>query len=228
MKLLKELLGIKKYSTDTISNFLNQGIESGSIKVRSGSFAFVVIPKDANYVYKVWTVDPGWEEYLAYIQDHPGDPHLLRVMSRTRNIPFTFKRPSNFDVDMKIVKLEKLRELSEDESDSVIDLRNALDRMIVSKLNSTDIPGILKTSGTDLDLSFIRTTVDVLQKCNGFKSDLHGENVMKRADGTLVITDPYFEPHNGRNVTITASDLLHGKFYGQYSMKSTSGRSPKS
>lgn len=226
--ILQELVGIKKYTGDTITAFLNGLIRDGKIKVRSGSFAFVVIPTDADYVYKVWTHDDGWWEYLEYIGDHPNNEHLLKVKSRIKKIKFTFKRPQDFDTDLHVVKLEKLAELETDDEayGQVRGLMLFLRKHNVHKLTKDDIPQIQewiheKEFVKPPPASFIETVLDVLQSAVISVSDFHTGNVMLRGK-TLVITDPYYLPEGGgSNIKISAADLLQGRFYGKYSNTNT-------
>ncbi len=230
MKLLQELLGIKKHTGQTIASFLNTLIRDKKIKVRSGSFAFVVIPTDADYVYKVWTHDDGWWEFLEYVGDNPGNEHLLKVQSRIKKIKFTFERPEDFDTDLYVVKLEKLQELQSDHEayGQVKGLMTFLHKYDVHKLTKDDIPKIQewiheKESVEPPPASFIETTINVLKSSVISSNDFHTENVMLRGK-TLVITDPYYVPEGGgKNIKISASDLLHGKFYGNYSTKAKQG-----
>jgi hypothetical protein len=226
--ILQELLGIKKFTGDTITAFLNKLIRDGKIKVRNGSFAFVVIPTDADYVYKVWTHDDGWWEYLEYIGDHPGNEHLLKTKSRIKKIKFTFKRPEDFDTDLHVVKLEKLAELETDPEayGQVKGLMLFLRKHNVHKLTKDDIPKIQewiheKEFVEPPPASFIETTIDVLQSAVISIGDFHTGNVMLRGK-TLVITDPCYLPEGGgSNIKISAADLLQGRFYGKYSNTNT-------
>ncbi len=226
MKLLQEIIGIKNISDQAIAEYLNTLIRDGKIKVRSGSYAFVVIPTDASidYVYKVWTHDDGWWEYLEYVGDHPNDPHLLKIKSRIKKIKFTFKRPKDFDTSLFIVKVEKLKELEEgsEEYDQVKGLMNYFRYNDVNKLTTSDIPDIQarvmrEESVKPPPASFVQSVIDVLQSATISYTDFHMGNVMMRDDKTLVVTDPYYVPEGfGANVKISASDLLHGRFYGKY------------
>lgn len=228
--ILQELLGIKKYTDDTITAFLNRMVRDKKIKVRNGSFAFVVIPEDTAYVYKVWTHDDGWWEYLEYIGDHPNNEHLLRTKGRIKKIKFTFKRPEDFDTDLHVIKLEKLAELeTNDEAyGQVRGLMLYLRKYDVHKLNKEDIPEIQawiqeKEFVKPPPASFIETVLDVLQSSAISSNDFHTGNVMLRGN-TLVITDPYYVPEGGRNIKISAADLSQGKYYGQHSERTKSGR----
>jgi len=227
MKILQELIGIKKFTADTIADFLNLKIKSGEIKVKWGDFSFVVIPTDANYVYKVWTHDDGWWEYLEYVNDHPGNEHLLKVIGRIKKIKYVFKRPKDFDTDLHIVKLEKLSELERDSEayKQVESLMLFFRKHNISKLTKNDVKDIqvwIKEKGSvqPPPASFIETAIDVLKSSAISYSDFHTGNVMLR-DKTLVITDPYFVPENSNNIKISASDLLQGRFYGKYNSTET-------
>lgn len=231
MSLLKELIGYKKHSSVDIADFLNAGIRDGKIKVRSGNFAFVVIPTDADFVYKVWTHDQGWWEYLEYLNDHPGNEHLLKVKSRIKKIKYTFKRPQDFDTDLYVLKLEKLQELeTNDEAFKQIDaFMLYLNYNNVHGLTKDDVPRIQKWILEKHNVqpppaSFIETVIDVLKSSVISDHDFHSGNVMLRGN-TLVLTDPYYVPENSMNIKISASDLLYGNFYGKYNRSVTkSGR----
>ena len=75
MKLF-ELTGIKKYAEQHLATILNAFIEKKQIKVRSGGFAFVIIPENKDYVFKCWIHDAGFDEYLKFVKSHSGNKHL--------------------------------------------------------------------------------------------------------------------------------------------------------
>lgn len=222
MRVIQELLGIKKYTVDTVADFLNRKIAAGEITVRWGSFSFVVIPENADHVYKVWTHDDGWWEYLEYINDHSDNEHLLKIESRLKKIKFTFKRPQDFDADLYVAKIEKLQELETNEEayEQVKALMLFLRKHNIHKLTKEDVPSIqewiLKNQSVKPPAaSFIETVIDVLKSSIISDSDFHTGNVMLRGK-TLVITDPYYVPDNSKNIKISAADLLQGRFYGKY------------
>lgn len=222
VRVIQELLGIKKYTVDTVADFLNRKIAAGEITVRWGSFSFVVIPENADHVYKVWTHDDGWWEYLEYINDHSGNEHLLKIESRLKKIKFTFKRPEDFDTDLYVVKVEKLKELITDDEayNQVEGLMLFFRKYKVQKLTSEDVPDIQKWIKEQKGIepppaSFIETVINVLNSSVISSSDFHTGNVMLRGK-TLVITDPYYVPDNSKNIKISAADLLQGRFYGKY------------
>lgn len=225
---LYELASIKKASEDTIAAFLNKLIKEGKIKVRNGSFAFVVIPTDADYVYKVWTEDEGWEDYLKYVQAHPDNEHLLKILGRVKKIPFTFKRPKDVDAVLKIVKIEKLIELQRDPEayGQVRGLMKFLRSHKVDSLTHDDAADIAKhivdeEGVASISLDFIKTVIDVIQARGLNDNDLHTDNVMLRGK-TLVVTDPYMKSSsNTEAIKISAADLLHGKYYGKHDDKET-------
>jgi hypothetical protein len=225
---LTELASLKKVSEDTIAAFLNKLIKDGKIKVRNGSFAFVVIPTDADFVYKVWTEDDAWEHYLKYVQAHPDNEHLLKILGRVKTIPFTFKRPKDVDAKLKIVKIEKLGELQKDPEayGQVKGLTKFLRSHKVDSLTHDDAADIAQyivdaEGVASVPLDFIKTVIDVVQARGLNDNDLHTENVMLRGK-TLVVTDPYMErSSNSGTIKLSASDLLHGKYYGQHDDKET-------
>lgn len=214
--ILQELIGIKKYEDEPIAFILNKWIKDGKIKVKDGSFSFVVIPNDTDFVYKVWSKDAGWWEYLEYIQDHSENPHLVKLKSRIKKIRYTFKRPADFDDVLYVVRVEKLQELTTN-LDAYAQVRGLVN--YVKRTKHFDLVKAKSFIQNEQYIepppdTFIQTVFDVLNSAVISYHDFKPDNVMLRGD-TLVITDPYYVPDE--SVKVTAADLLHGKFYGAFS-----------
>lgn len=217
--LLQELIGLKALSTDTLMAALSRLESAGRLNVHNGDFAFVLVPTNADHAYRVWIDDLGWLEYLSFVYDHPGNKHLLRTFGRIKSFPFTFRRPVDFDATLHALRVERLYPLSRDQT-SLVDALGGYLRGYAKREASTDPDAVnaylADRTGVDtpLEASFIRTAVELVDGAGAVFTDLRSDNVMRRQDGTLVFTDPYY--YDDKQVTVTAADLLHGRFHGKY------------
>lgn len=186
--LLKELAGYKSLASDrSIKEVIEELVAKGKIKVNTGLMAATIEPKDKPYVYRVWTRDRGYDIFLEYLEENPNNPHLVKVLSKVREIDVNFK-DSNIK-KINVVKLEKLSPLNNKEYDL---LEKFFDQMHYTRSYSGDRPTILTKK--------FEQTVNSLASerlGNDANHDLFANNIMKRGE-TLVIFDPFVDanPHN--------------------------------
>jgi hypothetical protein len=237
---LTELHGYRAFQNDTLGGLLGTWIKNGKVTYDSGGFAFVVIPRDADYAYKVWNHDEPFEQYLEYVKAHSGNKFLMKTIGRVKTLPLVTKRPETFDTMLKILKIEKLQNLQRGPSEYyafVKALTYLLRTLKIDKLEDTDVQEIIDTIGNKyaigkkfMDPEFVKTAIAVIKNAGKSRNDFHTDNVMLRDGKTLVITDPYCVVGGPNDVIITASDVLHGIF-GRHdisNMKSGRNRSPHS
>lgn len=232
MKLF-ELTGIKKYADQHLANILNAFIEKKQIKVRSGGFAFVIIPKDKDYVFKVWLKDPGFETYLKFIKNHSGDKHFPKVIGDVHDVPMFFKRDAKAGDTMKVVRLEKLEPFPHgDVREGMLDyVVSRLRKLKIASLTDADVPELIKKFKIDKPTaslygvprtvqpdelnallgkseSLLKAMIAVWKELGpnnpSIGEDLAG-NIMLRGD-VPVIVDPYYTKHMW---DVTASDLIN-------------------
>jgi hypothetical protein len=207
--LLQELIGIKKYQGVDLLQLLMKLQSEKKINVKNGSFSVVIIPENEDFVYRVWTQDGGWLDYMEYCIDHQDNPHILKIKSRAKKIPFIFQRPEGFETTLYVVKTEKLQPLI-----SNIDLFDQV--RVFSNIVQRDFPTyaivnkrIKEQTGikTDFDKSLYDTVKD-LQEHSPFLLDISTSNVMLRGT-TLVLSDPIAEV--GTKEFKTAADIIISK-----------------
>ena len=207
---LNELHGYKQYQTKTLAEIISTFIKKYGIKISNGAFAFVVIPKDKNYVYKIWTKDDGYEAFLKYLETSKSE-HLPKV-GRIRTLPFFFKRDEAISGDLKIVRIEKLDHLSGDskkQMDSGLSSFNYVMETVadysgidslISKIEASTAPDIIKKRVKCLDwISKNKTLAEDLLKLAKFINEEYPgkvltdfvENIMLRGS-TPVIIDPFY------------------------------------
>jgi hypothetical protein len=207
---LNELHGYKQYQTKTLAEIINTFIKKYGIKISNGAFAFVVIPKDKNYVYKIWTKDDGYEAFLKYLETAKSD-HLPKV-GKIRLLPFFFKRDEAISGDLKIVRIEKLDHLTGDLKNQMNDGLSSFNHIIeiisdytgidslISKIESSTVSKIIKNKVTCL--SWIsknkKLAEDLLKLAKFISEEYPGKvltdfvgNIMLRGS-TPVIIDPFY------------------------------------
>ena len=205
--LLSELHGYHKYE-DMTGRELAVYLQSHNIKVKHGAFGIVLIPSDKNYVYRFWTKDSGYEEFLEYIKDHKSD-HFPKILSKVKEIPIVFKRSSDTqDKKFKMIKTEKLDPFKGTEAMHVNKITNALSQP-GKKINSIDAlrawcsttrmvedqdkREMLKLIDGNAD--FWKTVIELKRYFDTnplSEFDIHSENMMVRSNGEWVITDPAY------------------------------------
>lgn len=159
------------------TDIVNDMIEKHGLKKFQGLQATVIATPDRDHVYRMWTRDPGYEQWLDIASKMQDDPHVVKILSKVRTIKTKFKgMPS--DLKVKLVKLEKLNPIVKD--------KGKADRAFHYWTFSEDKRSI--------DQSFMmnnKSFFDTLNKINDSTrlNDVTAENVMMRGD-TLVLVDP--------------------------------------
>ena len=207
--LLTELTGYKKAQEISLAGFLARLIRDKKITLGQGAFSFVVIPANKDYVYKVWTQDDAWEHYLKLVQQHPNE-HFIRTKGKISKVPLFFKRPKDVDATLRVLRIEKLKELNNIEKVDISQLVKFFRDVQVKKLTGDDVPEIMQRierlvgSKPVFPESLVHAMLFLVENMGKNNLDFHYDNIMKREDGTFVISDPFFT-----YTTIkTASDIL--------------------
>ena len=155
----------------------------GWYEVGTGAFSIVFAnAKKSSYVLKLnKQPDPGYEQYVNLIHDHPNkyyphisDKKLLKAGEQ------------NFYVYL-IEKLQPYGAYADSRSD-------ALEKIIANyKSNIRDIfpEGVPDFILNNNELMEALKWLRIYSRKFGFSIDIHGENIMQRENGDLVITDPY-------------------------------------
>ena len=195
---------IQEPEEEIINNYFhygkNEGLSALSVNLSklgwtlmgSGYFSYVYEHPDKSYVMKITILpDPGYAEYVKLIKSHPNkyfpkisDMRVLKIHNS----------------DYYVYLIEKLKTIPKY-------IRNTYSRAINQIISNPDrsinnlfpegVPEVI-TRNSDLvaALKLIRSYA----RHTGYSIDLHGENIMKREDGTLVITDPYSFYHDSKKI----------------------------
>jgi hypothetical protein len=178
----------------------------------------VVYEKDAGNVIKIIIPETGeqgpsnigFESFLEYCRTHKGNPHLPRFVEGKETITVEGE-------EFHQVVMEKLQEVKDPFDIEILDILQGDDTesSLYNRFNTwdqalADIHEFIEAGGmsdaterltqtrpwpSDAELTkrfgtFFATAKDLF-KYNQFGWDLHAGNAMQRANGTLVITDPW-------------------------------------
>lgn len=181
-----------------------------------GSFSGVF--SDKHSVLKVYH-DPAYHDFVKYAQSHQDDPHMPKIYSHVRTSD-----------GIGLVRMEKLKDLRDG---NVYDPKNPANNRTNQHFSDTgvfapyneelwqartgaglhgllhDVPGkVMRQSQPSFHKSLSNLSFHFANKT----FDMHPGNVMQRADGTPVITDPLWDEHHWVKARKgKASDLLSGK-----------------
>lgn len=149
--------------------------DHGFHKLGKGAYASVWAHPNIDYCIKIFTFDSGYMKFLKLCGQHPGFPHFPK---------FRGKIMSPIGTGFNAVRMEKLKPL---DTDGIHMMNHFLSIY----------------EGEPSDPVFDEAADKILQKQpqleKAFKlifsvvsySDIHAGNIMMRADGTYVITDPF-------------------------------------
>jgi len=163
-------------------------------KIGEGSYSYVFENSSKPYILKVnKREDKGFLAYAELIKKSR-NPHFPKISDR--------KSLEVEDVDgyrrtFQVYLIEKLRVMPEDEA---IDVAYDLEMIVLQPYLPLD--QLFKNSARNRNTvpDYLRRNPLLVTACQivgrhmktfGMRSDLHEDNIMERADGTTVITDPY-------------------------------------
>jgi len=155
----------------------------------SGYFSTVFTNANKNFVLKIThNPDPGYDHYVNLIHSIK-NKHFPIISDRKEIVVDKLK----YTVYL-IEKLKKLWGAEDDELASACKLIVArypmpLDRVFLGRKNGA--PKIIID-----DPSFLKALQILGANKKRYRIDLHRQNLMQRADGTIVITDPYSFQNN--------------------------------
>ena len=157
-----------------------------------GKFSVVFENPKKNFILKVnIQPDAGYDHYVDIVKSSR-NPHFPKISDKkTLDLSGEGGRGEIFSVYL-IEKLYKISDRSE---------RQMLADIFVDVIRYHELPlkRIFNICGTDIPEYLLKrpTLVTALRIVGGkmgrFNNDLHGGNIMKRKDGTVVITDPYVD-----------------------------------
>lgn len=168
----------------------------GGETLGSGCFGVAMShPKDSTKVIKIGPLNDGWLIWAAYCLIKAGtSPHLMKV--------YSIKRYETQGIYVAVIERLKC-EVNQISEAARVDWRlirngfnqgihdNATERgSYCDPVPTRKVNEVLNKYGWASVLPLL-LEVQTFAKENGLARDLHGQNVMIREDGTLVLTDPF-------------------------------------
>lgn len=112
---LNELMGVKRFanmSTDQIIKFIQKEFgDDGKMKVL-GTGANGVAIEVGGVVFKMWMHDSAYSDFIKFVQSHPDNPFLPKLLSGVKKMPAFFLRHEEAGSVVNYVKMEKLEPIS--------------------------------------------------------------------------------------------------------------------
>lgn len=148
--------------------------ELGFEKLGRGSYGVAFEKPGYPWIFKVFHNDPGYLAYLNFARNHQNLPAVPKIKGK-------FIRISD---DTYAVRIEKLYPVDKDEQYVLL--------TALRQFFNTEFPLVYQDELDNLKNAWpeIAQVVESLFKLGKFYIDIHDENIMQRADGSLVITDP--------------------------------------
>ena len=197
-----EMIGVKKYQHLTLNRAIDiVAKDMGAEVLGSGAYGTVIQSKDPNVVYKVLESDAGYMRFVHFIQQYP-DKHFPKIY-KVKNLTNFFRRYGIQNDKFVVVALEKLQPVNPKKIGMNVEFIEAL----LNTHSPHDPPKVMPDgdkNDNQLPASMFLQWLPELKglwsagiKLRGLQSesrdyfwDIHSGNIMMRADGTVVITDP--------------------------------------
>lgn len=202
---LNELTGYRQFEELTLQQYLQSLVDKHKIKVASGNFSVVLIPPDKDYVYKIWSDDKGFDVWVNYCVANQGKYSFLpKIYGKLRKLPHLFIRGEEFkNTVLKIARIEKLKPCRNSIINYIADGRETGKYFVfyIKDILDETITPTKATSGVSNVVDMANYGIPILKKLkedNDLEYDIKIDNFSKRANGEVVITDPfwcgYYEP----------------------------------
>ena len=167
----------------------------GARKLGAGAFGTVFdkpVTKKSDVVYKVYSNDPAYDDFINYARKNQDNPHVPKIYGKV-------KIPADKEgrMHLHVVKMERLQSLDRSNNPVSKHLFHNVDGRHIAggfmlqvqhNLNNTPEGAALKEKFPLVHKVLHDLSSD--PKHEGHDMDLHQNNIMQRADGTPVITDP--------------------------------------
>ena len=191
---LFELIGIKRYQDHDLKQLIQAfSTEGGYELISRGRMAYAFCASGRNEVLKVWRKDTAYEHFVE----------LAHAWHRNKHVPRFFtpvKELTIHNIKLKYVRMERLEEVDSFKLDGRSYTALSLTEGLTDTLNFDpneqleEVEAYMKTlqsSGPELRF-YLQTAVSLIYEMveYGAQDDLKANNVLKRSDGTAVITDP--------------------------------------
>lgn len=146
-----------------------------------GAGHFSNVYSNGRNVVKVYRSDPAYEKFLGYVEHHPS-PHFPKVLSAPRTLEGT---------DLKVVQLERLQPISNENWHIFDTVATAVWLDEGDFDNKDDFSSYQTYLEEHPEYTSLANTIRGLRKVEGVHEDMKMENILQRADGTIVISDPF-------------------------------------
>lgn len=210
--LLTELTGVKHLYQKTREDLINMLEQRGIKCIGGGKYGSVFAHDSWDYVLKIIENDPHYLTFVDWAINHPS-PHFPKFAKKPLKM-HTFHSRNRTDSNiMWVIKIEKLQPIQD----------KKLLRFLVSELERMAIAAWRKKNGhniSDVNPHYQQNMPDGTQQkgvswqqmferwpwmyslgltyanfwdAEAGTPDIHGDNIMQRSNGTIVITDPVWE-----------------------------------
>lgn len=108
---LDELIGVKKFKGKTRKDVQDHAAKEGKYKILGAGYAGTAVEYNG-VVYKFWSSDPPYEEFLRYAMAHQDNPFLPKILSKKiGRLPAGFlDTHEDHPETIKWIKMEKLQQ----------------------------------------------------------------------------------------------------------------------
>lgn len=191
--ILQELVGVKKYR-DLQQVAQAFSTESGYKLLSKGGIGYVFSAPGKNEVLKVWKLDTAYEHFVELARKWHRNKHVPRFFTPVKELRLK-------GATFKYLRMERLEPASsftfDGKSYSNHDLTVGFTDSLSFKDSDEQLEEVeaymkrLRANGNELRF-FLQTAVSLIYDMleYGAQDDLKENNLLKRADGTAVITDP--------------------------------------
>ncbi len=170
-------------SVDLVGHVLEA---AGWEKLGEGYYASVYGKPDSPYVLKIFEYDDSYVSYLKLIEQYP-NIHFPKIKGRLRVTP-----------KYRAVRMEKLSPTTKvNVGGLTVDVSGMLNAYMIDKryqLNNIQIRNRELFDEYAADKPKLIEALDLINEelVGKYALDLNSDNIMQRADGTIVITDPLY------------------------------------
>ena len=195
---LQELKGVK-WLKDLDSHGLVRFMDEYTPYKKAGSGNFSHVFEKDGKIYKFWIMDPAYEAFVKYCQQHTGNEHLPKFLSKQKTLTAFHRRHKNFPNKINYIQMEKLEYRDKFPRRYFEDLKFALREKIINgrdRAMAEFLTDLHERGDSKLWIGLTETitdAVDYLEKhVKGFGWDLKVNNVLWRGP-VPVLTDPGIE-----------------------------------
>lgn len=142
----------------------------------SGNFGSVYERPGYPWVFKIFTYDKAYFNYLTYAMNHQGNPHIPKIKGKYIKI----------NKNTYAVRIEKLTPISDTAFRKISEILNKIDIIIHTDDKSNEDIAFIKNNYDLYELLMILYKTDTFSE---YGKDMHSSNIMMRGN-TPVLVDP--------------------------------------